>query len=177
MIRRLTSCLVLVGLAACEDSRACTLVAYVDGFTLVLADDQWRPADYQIDVEYTDPLGSYGFRCNVPIPAYADDGAIDGGVTTVSDAAVSDAAVDVPGSFSCQPLIPTGRRATAQAGQELVLRFEGTPESASVTVRAGSNVVLQQQVSLSYDIDEPNGAGCGDRKSATARLSLPGTPP
>lgn len=135
-MRRLAPCL-LLSTVACDAAVECPLIEYIDEFSIVLSDDTWRAAHYEIEASYEDDLGSFKFACDVDIPAYADDGAIDGGVNIATDAATKTA-----GYFACRPPNATGRRAHAQVGRELVLNFEGTPEEVHLIVRENGNVVL-----------------------------------
>ncbi|HEX5656977.1 MAG TPA: hypothetical protein VFX59_07265, partial [Polyangiales bacterium] len=62
---------------------------------------------------------------------------------------------------------------SGQAGQELVLDFEGTPATAHVIVRDADSLVLEQDVTLDYQLQRPYGEDCSGPLRAGARIELP----
>lgn len=157
--------LALLLATACLDDTLCPWVSYVDGFQLVLTSERWSMAQYSIQVSYTDESGSASFRCDVPIPALPP---LDAGSTLAADAGI-----DARGQFACTPEAPTGRLGSGQAGQQLVLGFEGTPTSAHVIVSDMGRLVLEQDVALSYQILRPAGDDCPGPKRAFVGIELP----
>jgi hypothetical protein len=154
----------LLSLAGCTDD-VCPLVSYIDSFELVLSSERWPAGQYKISVTFSDEYGPASMQCEVPVPALP---ALDAGVA-------ADAGVDARGRFACTPSPGTTswRRAGGQAGQELVLDFEGTPTSVHVTVSDAGAPVLEQDVALSYQNVRPYGDECPGPLRAAARIELP----
>jgi hypothetical protein len=152
-------------LAGCLDDSLCPLVTYIDAFELTISSESWPSSQYSIEVSFSDVIGAASFRCDVPIPALP---ALDAGV-----ALLPDAGVDARGNFDCTPVMPSARRAGGQAGQELVLGFEGTPDRVRVVVRDAVRIVLEQDVALSYQLVRPYGEDCNGPLRAAARIELP----
>lgn len=157
----------MVLLAACAaDSSVCPSKTYLDAFELVLSSDTWARAQYRIEVSYTDSGdgGTADFRCDVAIPAVS---ALDGGTLA------PDAAVDARGNFACTAQQPTALLAGGTAGQELVLDFQGTPATVHLIVRDADRLVLEQDLTLTYDQLRPDGDDCPGPRRAGARIELP----
>jgi hypothetical protein len=155
----------LLVLAGCIDDDLCPLVSFSDAFQLVLSSESWPSGQYKVVVSFQDEYGAASLQCEAPVPALP---ALDAGIAP-------DAGVDALGRFSCfaTPGTTTWRRAGGRAGQELVLDFEGTPSIVHVTVSDAGRPVLEQDVTLSYQIVRPYGDECPGPLRAAARIELP----
>ncbi|MET0284906.1 MAG: hypothetical protein ABW352_10560 [Polyangiales bacterium] len=152
-------------LVGCLDDSLCPLVSYIDAFELTISSESWPSAQYAVEVSFNDAWGAANFRCEVPVPALPP---LDAGVTLLPDAGV-----DARGNFRCTSVMPSARRAGGQAGAELVLGFEGTPNTVHVVVRDATRILLEQDVTLDYQIVRPAGEECNGPQRAAARVELP----
>ncbi|HEY6879868.1 MAG TPA: hypothetical protein VI299_17690 [Polyangiales bacterium] len=165
-MRRLLLALALA-FVGCGDDVVCPWVQFVDGFQLVVDSESWDAAQYQIEVTYTDRYGETGFACNVVVPPFVQDGALDGGF-----ALAADAGIDSSGGFRCTPLAATARGASGQVGQAIRLTFEGTPASAHVVIKDGSTTLHDSEVSIAYEAAYPYGRQCGLLNRGAALIEL-----
>lgn len=165
MMRRFVLALALASVS-CADDTVCPLVQYVDGFQLVVDSETWDAAQYQIEVTYTDRFGNAGFACNVVVPTFVADGALDGGF-----ALSPDAGIDSSGTFRCAPLVATGRVASGQVGQAIELIFDGAPASARVVIKNGGVMLHDSEVTIAYEAVYLYGR-CGLLNRGAARIEL-----
>lgn len=154
-------CALAVAACACGDNLNCSAVAYIDGFELLIEDTDWNMARYRIEVSFVDRFGAAAFRCDVPVPAL--DGTSDAGLAL-------DGGVDARGLFSCVPTLPSGRYASGQAGQALLLGFEGTPRSVHLVVSDGDAKLLDGDLDIAYQ-ELPR--ECDTQTRGAVRVRLP----
>lgn len=166
MIRH-AACAFALALSAC-DASDCPGVFYVDGFTLLIEDADWNMARYSIEVSYADRFGAAAFRCDVAVPSITWSGSIDAGF-----ALVPDGGVDTLGNFQCRPVLPTGRRSGGQAGQALLLTFEGTPGSVHLIISDNGTKVLEQDLTVPYQKLHHYGEDCDSQTLGAIRVKLP----
>jgi hypothetical protein len=162
MMRRCAT--LLFALLGCSDDYACPLVAYIDGFQLVLDSATWTDARYSVEVSYTERNEPLAFRCDADLPTYE---ATDGGLVMSADAGVT-----ARGNFDCVALNPTVHRASGSLGQAMVLRFEGTPATAHVVVREDGAIVKELDQPIRYQTSHPEGPHCSGVESGAARIEL-----
>jgi hypothetical protein len=165
MIARLL--LLLVALAGCNrEDLGCYTLNNSGTFSIVLTNDVWMREDYRIIVSYE----SFGLRfahvCDVSVPAFAWDGALDGGLPEISDGGP---ALGLNHEVPCRTvqggeLSGLGTLARVAVGRALVATFPGTPLRAKLEVDTPAGRVLERELVLPEPgtYDEPRKCGSGD---------------
>ncbi|MET0284904.1 MAG: hypothetical protein ABW352_10550 [Polyangiales bacterium] len=166
--------LLLVALAGCNrEDLGCYTVGNGGSFSIVLTNDTWMREDYRIIVSYESFGQQFAHICDVSVPAFAWDGALDGGPPPVSDGGGAlGFGVEVP----CRTVQGSefgASLARVAVGRALEAIFPGTPLRAKLEVDTPRGRVLERELELpargSYE--EPR--KCDGRDDDSVFIELP----
>jgi hypothetical protein len=174
--------LALLVSAGCEESVFCPLIHVPDQFAIVLDRDEWRPADYRIELTYETEQGEQTDTCLVRVPfvelVETDDG--DAEVERIGNPDAgdgSDAGVDAGVRSSDEQLCPSSRANRSgvgvSLGRAIVIRGIGHPNEVQLTVHNADELVLERDLDLPYVRSYPTGRDCGSVETAQLRVELP----
>lgn len=136
---------ILVSSSGCLIGKECNLMYAPDNLEIHLATPLSDAGEWEISVEGSD---GYAVTCAVTLPA--------------SDSA----------SASCDDGIASLHLSAANDAIEGVLLFGAAPPTVVVTAALDGVEVGSGEATPSYDIDEPNGEGCGERSTGSVTVTL-----
>lgn len=174
--------LALLVTTGCEEDVFCPLVYIPDQFAIVLDQEQWRPAEYRIELTYETDRGRQTDTCSVRVPFVelieADDGGVDIELIAEGHAGdAGDAGDDAGAPSSNEQLCPSSRAnregVRVSIGRAIVIRGLGHPDQVQLVVRDPEDVVLERELDLRYVTSYPIGRDCGSVETAQLRVTLP----
>jgi hypothetical protein len=179
------SALALLASAGCEEAVFCPAVYVPDQFAIVLDRDEWRPADYRIELTYETDRGKQTDTCSVQVPFVelleTDDGGVDVELIQARDTPdagdAGDAGMDAGVRSSEEQLCPSSRAnrpgVRVSLGRAIVIRGIGHPDAVQLTVRSADELVLERDLELRYVTSYPIGRDCGSVETSQLRVELP----
>jgi len=171
--------LALLTSAGCEEAVFCPAVYVPDQFAIVLDRDEWRPADYRIELTYETDRGKQTGTCSVQVPfvelVEADDGGVE--VELIRERDAGDAGMDAGVRSSDEQPCPSSRAnrpgVRVSLGRAIVIRGIGHPDEVQLAVRSADELVLERDLDLRYVTSYPIGRDCGSVETAQLRVELP----
>lgn len=141
----------------CDESISCTAIGCGQSTFRLLSDD-WQPGDYELEVSYS-LSGEAAFRC--PFRIEASDGA---GEDAGSDG-------DEP---RCTQTLGTSRYIdfSVDAAGTPTIALLDAPPTLQLTLRRAGGLPREKTVTPHYDVEEINGPGCGECRTATEDVEL-----
>lgn len=142
MNRILPVAAVLSCLAAMGCGLSCTDMYAPSGVVVEVDGGTWTPGRYELELNGYNQFA----LCVIDLP---DDGALPPACTANAEVVLD------------------------EAGEAIVMFYAENfaPEGFSVELRRDGEVVAEDQVVPAYEVDEPNGPGCGERRVATVTFS------